>query len=148
MPGSAWTYMWLGLTVVLAVGEIVTAGFFLLPFSIGAAVAAVLSVLEVALVWQWVAFLLVTVVSLFYFRRFANRVNKAPSIRTGSARHIDDVGMVIEDLTDTTGLVRIGREQWRAEAPGFEPVPAGTKVLVTSIEGTHLVVRPVDSGKS
>ena len=56
--------------------------------------------------------------------------------------------MVIEDLTDTTGLVRIGREQWRAEAPGFEPVPAGTKVLVTSIEGTHLVVRPVDSAES
>lgn len=148
MPGGVWTYMWLGLTVALAVGEIVTAGFFLLPFSIGAAVAAVLSILDVALVWQWVAFLLVTVVSLFYFRRFAGRVNKAPSIRTGSARHIDDVGMVIEDLTDTTGLVRIGREQWRAEAPGFEPVPAGTKVLVTSIEGTHLVVRPVDSAES
>lgn len=148
MPGGAWTYMWLGLTVALAIGEIVTAGFFLLPFSIGAAVAALLSILEVDLIWQWVAFLAVTVASLYYFRRFASRVNKAPSIRTGSARHIGDIGTVIEDLTDTSGLVRIGREQWRAEAPGFEPLPAGTKVLVTEIVGTHLVVRPADAAES
>jgi membrane protein implicated in regulation of membrane protease activity len=140
--------MWLGLTVALAIGEIVTAGFFLLPFSIGAAAAAVLSILEVDLLWQWAAFLAVTVVSLFYFRRFAKRVSASPSIRTGSARHIGDVGTVIEDLTDTTGLVRIGREQWRAEAPGFEPLAAGTKVLVTAIVGTHLVVRPADSPES
>jgi len=145
---SPWTWMWMGLAVSLAVGEILTAGFFLLPFAIGAAVAAVLSLLEVELLWQWVSFILITVASLVFFRRFASRITKQPSIRTGSARHIGDVGVVIEDLTDTSGLVRIGREEWRAEAPGFEPLRAGTKVLVTAIEGTHLMVRPVDSADS
>lgn len=148
MSVDVWTWMWLGLAVVLAVGEILTAGFFLLPFGIGAAVAAVLSAFSVGLLWQWVAFIAVTVVSLIFFRRFAKRVADQPSIATGSARHIGDVGVVIQDLTDTGGLVRIGREEWRADAGKHEPLAAGTKVLVTAIEGTHLVVRPLDADDS
>lgn len=144
VPGGIWTWVWMGLAVALMVGEMLTAGFVLLPWGIGAAVAALLSILGVALGWQWVAFLVVSILSIALVRKFAHRITTEPGIKTGSARHIGETGIVIEELTDHGGIVRVGREEWRADAGQFEPVAVGTKVIVTAIEGTHLVVHPAE----
>ena len=41
-------WLWLGMAVLLGIGEVVTAGFFLLPFVIGAGAAAILAWLNVS----------------------------------------------------------------------------------------------------
>ncbi len=40
VENETWRWLWTGLAVVMGIGEIFTAGFFLLPFAIGAAAAA------------------------------------------------------------------------------------------------------------
>jgi len=54
---DGWFWVWFVLAAVLSVAELFTAGFFLLPFGIGAGVAALLNLFGVSLAWQWVAFL-------------------------------------------------------------------------------------------
>jgi membrane-bound ClpP family serine protease len=43
------------------------------------------------------------------------------------------------------GWVVLGRERWRAQSGIGAPIPAGTTVLVTAVDGTHLTVLPLDS---
>ncbi len=143
---DVWFWVWLVLAAVFSIAELFTAGFFLLPFGIGSAVAAVLTLFDVGLEWQWVAFLGTSAVSLLLLRRFAERITHESPEPTGGNRLIGRCGVVVEALDDGTGLgrVRVDREEWRADAPGHEPLAAGTQVTVLGVEGTYLIVRPAE----
>ncbi len=133
-----WRWVWTILTIVFAVGEMLTAGFFLLPFAVGGAVAAVLAWVGVGAAWQWGAFLVVSVVSLFFMRRFTADAEPGPAM--GANRYADASGTVVEpiDPTTHTGSVRVGTEVWRAVAD--EPIEAGARVDVVSVSGTRMQV--------
>jgi membrane protein implicated in regulation of membrane protease activity len=53
---------------------------------------------------------------------------------------LDEVGDI-----HRVGHVRLAGERWLATSGSGEPIPSGTKVLVTAVEGTTLVVWPVDA---
>ncbi|MDF1542891.1 MAG: NfeD family protein [Anaerosomatales bacterium] len=141
---NIWFWVWVLLAAFLLIAEIFTAGFFMLPFGIGAAVAALMEFLGVSVGWQWVAFVVVSALMLIVLRRYADRITHEPPMRTGVDRLVGKSGVVIEELTPDSrvGMVRIEREEWRADAPGNEPVPVGTRVVVDRVDGTHLVVHP------
>jgi membrane-bound ClpP family serine protease len=42
------------------------------------------------------------------------------------------------------GHIRLVGERWLAVSGSGDPIPAGTKVLVTSVRGTTLIVWPID----
>lgn len=139
-----WVWIWAVMAAVLIIAEIFTAGFFLLPFGIGAAVAAAMAFFEIALGWQWAAFLIVSVSLLLSLRRFAERVTHEPPEKMGVDRLIGKRGVVIEQIEpgDGAGRVRIEREEWRADSESHETIPVGVHVIVDRIVGTHLVVHP------
>ena len=66
----------------------------------------------------------------------------------GANRLIDAQGKVIERVDEDaqTGMVRLGGEEWRASAA--EIIEVDTRVMVTEIDGTHLVVVPVPQEQS
>ena len=140
----SWTWFWVILSAFLVVGEIFTAGFFILPFGIGAAVAALFAWLGFGLVWQWAIFLIVSIPSLLLLKRFADRVTEGADRRVAGDRVLDKVGVVLEEVQPHgfTGRVRIGSEEWRAASEGEERIPEGASVEVLRVDGTHLVVRP------
>lgn len=137
-------YVWAALAVILFIAEMFTAGFFMLPFALGATTAAVLELTGFDVIWQLLAFIVVSVVAFLLLRRFADRITHDSPVRMGADRLIGQRGIVIEELIPNhpAGQVRIQREEWRADAPGFANVPVGTHVTVEAIEGTHLIVRP------
>lgn len=140
---DVWFWVWAALAAVLIVGEIFTAGFFLLPFAIGAVVAAILAWVGVEVVPQWLAFVAVSVASLLYLRRFVGSQEDQPPV--GANRWVAARGVVLEAIEpdSTSGLVRIDGEEWRATAS--TPLAAGTKVVVREVRGTRLVVEPADN---
>jgi membrane protein implicated in regulation of membrane protease activity len=131
----------------LIIGEVFTAGFFLLPFGLGAGVAAAMAFFELELVWQWAAFLIVSVALLLSLRRFSDSVTHEPPERVGVDRLIGKRGIVIEDIEpgDGAGRVRIEREEWRADSLDMSIILEGTPVIVDKIVGTHLVVHTAES---
>jgi membrane protein implicated in regulation of membrane protease activity len=129
----------------MAIGEIFTAGFFLLPFAIGAGAAAILAWANAAVVAQWLVFFGVSLFSLAYLRRFISRQDEGDQPRIGANRWIGLEGIVIADIDPVTGsgMVKIESEEWRAIAP--QAVPAGQKIVVTDVRGARLVVEPLES---
>jgi membrane protein implicated in regulation of membrane protease activity len=144
-----WFWIWLVAAVLLSVAEIFTAGFFMLPFGIGAAIAAVLAYFGAALVWQWVAFVGISALLLPTLRKFSDRMTHESPMKVAGDRLIGRTGLVIEDIDTTSGSgrVRVDREEWRADPADDVSIAEGTTIVVVAVEGAHLVVeaRPSQS---
>ena len=120
-----------------------TAGFFLLPFAIGAGGAAILAWAGAGVLAQWLVFFGLSVFSLAYLRRFINRQDEEEQPKVGANRWVGEEGVVLAHIDPVTdaGMVRILREEWRATAPGA--IPKGTRIVVTDIQGARLTVEPL-----
>lgn len=137
--------IWLAVAAVLAVGEIVTEGFFLLWFAIGAAAASATSYCGLGTEWVWGVFIVVSGILVIFSRPITNRFTKEQPAGIGANRYIGRPGVVLEEVNnlENTGQVRIGKEEWRADSSTDEVIPQGTKVRVTNLDGTHVVVTPL-----
>ena len=71
-----WFWSWLALTVIFALGEAVTGGLLILPWAIGAGVAAALDALGFAVQWQWICFFAVSFVLTVLAQRLIVRRGK------------------------------------------------------------------------
>lgn len=146
MEPNIWLWVWVGLAVILSIAEIFTSGFFLLPFGIGAAVAALLEFFwPGSIAWQWAAFIGVSSLLLVGLRRYAAHVTHDSPQGVGVDRLIGKRGTVVEEYAEAgrLGRIRVEREEWSADAPGYGALAIGTEVEVVSVQGTHLVVKPV-----
>jgi membrane protein implicated in regulation of membrane protease activity len=145
VDNDIWRWLWTGLAVVMAIGEIFTAGFFLLPFAVGATAAAVLAWTGVGIVSQWLIFFGVSLVAFVYLRRFIARQDETSAPSVGANRWANTRGVVLTAIEplESTGIVRIGGEEWRATAD--QPIPAGTQVVVLEVSGSRLVVMPLET---
>lgn len=142
-------WIWMVIAAIFAIGEIFTAGFFLLWFSIGAAIAGILAMLGAAEGWQWGAFFVISGVLFTISRKFAERVTKKQPPGIGADRFIGKKGVVLEEINNikNTGRVRIDREEWLANSDTDEFISTGEKVEVTRVVGTHLVVKRLKEEK-
>lgn len=142
MPGNYW-WIWLILAAIFIIAEIFTAGFFIFWFGIGAALAGILALLGVGVLWQWLSFVIVTAVLVIISRRFAERFTKQQPPGIGADRFIGKKGVVLEDINnlENTGRVRIDKDEWRADSETEVAIKKGSKVVVTRVDGTHLVVK-------
>ena len=143
MDNELWRWVWIAAAFVFGVGEVFTAGFFILPFAVGAVVAAVLAWLNVAVGVQWAAFLVVSLLALIGLRRLAPADEPQPSV--GANRLIGAVGKVLEAVEPIhdQGRVKVETEEWRATAD-VERIEEGATVRVTAVRGTRLVVEPLE----
>jgi membrane protein implicated in regulation of membrane protease activity len=144
---ETWRWIWLIAAAVFAGGEMAVAGsFFLAPFAVGAAVATALAFLDVSLAGQWAAFVGISFGAFALMRPLARRLDQGePSDGIGSRRLIGQAGTVLEAIPageHELGLVRVQREEWRAESFDGRPLDPGNPVKVIEQRGTRLVVSP------
>lgn len=140
-----WLWLWVGAAVVLGIGEMMTAGFFLLPFAIAAVVSAILALLGVHPIIQLLSFAVFSVIALVAIRRFAKK-DEDVMHPVGAKRYVDAKGTVTEpiDRNSGTGRVRVETEQWRATTDLNDIIDVGTPVTVVDVRGARLVVEPTE----
>ena len=140
VDNEIWRWLWTVFAIIMGVGEVFTAGFFLLPFAVGAASAAILAWVGAAVIAQWLVFFGVSLFSLAYLRRYIGRQDEAEQPRIGANRWVGSEGMVLETIDPQTGrgMVRILNEEWRATAN--QTIEAGQRIVVTEVKGTRLSV--------
>jgi membrane protein implicated in regulation of membrane protease activity len=120
---------------------------FFLPMAIGAAVAAAFAFGGVSVGIEWIVFVVVSLVTLFALRPLAHRIGRTSAqLTAGSNRWVGQEGLVLEDVPahGWGGWVQVGREKWRAASGLAATIPAGAHVLVTDMDGAHVVVLPTD----
>jgi membrane protein implicated in regulation of membrane protease activity len=143
-----WRWVWIIATAVFAIGELTSPGsFFMLPFAIGAFVATVLAFLDVDVVIQWLVFVGVSLAVLAALRPLAHRLNRSvDDTGIGSRRLLGHAAVVLRDIPagGDVGLVRVDREEWRAQSTDGSAIPTGTAVRVADVQGTRVIVAAVD----
>ena len=138
---SVW-WLWVVIAALFVVGEIFTAGFFLLWFGVGAATAAILAVLGFGAVWQWGSFVLVSGALFLASRNLADRFTAKQPPGIGADRFIGKQGVVLEEIDNikNTGRVRVEKDEWRADSDTGEVIAEGARVQVVRLDGTHVIV--------
>jgi membrane protein implicated in regulation of membrane protease activity len=149
---ETWRWIWLIAAAVFAIAELAVPGtFFMLSFAAGAIAAAVASFAGLSPVGGWLVFVGVTAAALVVLLPIGRRMNRTvpgTGNGVGADRWTGRRAVVIGDIpggVHATGLVRIEREEWRAESADGSPVDAGTEVRVLRVDGTRVVVAPVDA---
>jgi membrane protein implicated in regulation of membrane protease activity len=144
-----WRWIWLAATAVFAIGEMATPGsFFLAPFAAGALVASLLAFAGVSVLVEWIVFIAVSVVMLALLRPLSKRLDReALDHGVGSRRLIGHQATVLRTIPagDEIGMVRVDREQWRAQSIDGTPIPEGIAVRIADVQGTRVIVAPVDA---
>jgi membrane protein implicated in regulation of membrane protease activity len=141
---DAWI-VWVVVACILGFGEMHTGALYLLPFAIGAAVAAVVSVLGVGALLAVLIFVLASALMFGALRPVARRHRRLPpAIRTGAAALIGRRAMVLERIANNEGVgcVKIdGGEVWTARSyDEDEVIDAGKRVEVVEIKGATALV--------
>ncbi len=141
-------WIWLGIALLLGIGEMLSAGLFMLPFAIGAAAAGLLSFFGISVWAQVGVFLLVSILAMLGLRRYSHS-DREPSLPVGSLHYRDAIGLVTEDIDPVSGAgrVRLESEMWRASTDVGGIIPAGTEVVVHEVRGTRLIVSPRRPGE-
>lgn len=144
MDNETWRWIWVGAALFLGVAEMVTAGFFMLPFAAGAVVAAVLAFVGVDPAIQLIVFIASSLVGLIVLQRFVRREDEhQPAM--GSNRFVGSRALVLEHIDPASGVgrVRMETEVWRATTDGA-PIEEGESVVVVDVRGARLVVEPAE----
>ena len=137
-----WQWIFVTATAVLLVGEILTGGFFVLPFGLGAAVGSALAFARVEPGLILVIFVIVSALALWGLREFA-RTDDDNVVPVGANRYVGQTAVITEPIQGigTVGRVRIETENWMAIADNNEHITAGSVVRVSEVRGARLVVR-------
>jgi len=149
---SEWFWvLWCILGAILIIAEIFTTGFVLLWFGIGALLAALASFVGIdSLVIQFLIFagvsIALTAASRTIFINYFSRDKTEPGLRSGVDALPGKVGTVVSSSKGALneGAVKVFGSTWTAyPAPGEQPLEAGERVCVESVEGASIYVRRV-----
>lgn len=142
---------WLLLGVVLLAVEMRHLAFFALFGAAGAFAAAIVAAFApTAYPAQVAVAVAVAAVGMIAVRPIVSEaVHRRHEGRLGRGVHGSLVGEEVVTLdvvgdTHQLGHVRLVGERWLAVSGSGQQIPAGTRVLVTAVEGTTLTVWPVD----
>src|SRR3984957_11448878 len=139
----AWI-VWLIVAAVLGVAELVTMTFALGLIAIGACVAAAVAALSLGLPFRVLAFVTPSVPGPGGVLPAPRRhLKQPPLLKTGPAALVGRSARVLEEVSEHSGRVRIGGEEWSARSYDETLViPVGHTVDVMQIEGATALVYP------
>jgi membrane protein implicated in regulation of membrane protease activity len=137
--------VWLIVAAVLGVAELVTITFAFGIIAVAAVVAAVVAAFHVDFAIQLAAFVVAAGAGLGFVRPIAIRhIKQPPALRTGTAALVGRSAIVLEEVNEQSGRIRIEGEEWSSRPYLDESlvIPVGTKVDVMQIRGATALVYP------
>ena len=128
--------IWLIITVILIVVEIITLGLTSIWFAGGAFVAGLISLV------QLLVFAVVSTLLFVFSRPFAAKHLMKNVEKTNVDSLIGKEGIVKQEINnlEAQGVVKLSGMEWSARSADDSKIAAGEKVLVQSIDGVKLIV--------
>ena len=140
---------WIAAGVILLAVELHNVAFYAAFAAVGCFAAAIVALAAPDTIFlQVVAAVVVTAAGILVVRPRVTRASSQGGHR-GQGIHGGFVGHEVVTLDvvggpDKVGHVQLAGERWRAVSGNDEPLPAGTRVLITGVEGTTLIVWPAE----
>lgn len=135
---------WLIAAALLGVAEYLTLTLAFGLLAAAALAAAIVAGLGAPLLIQVLTFAVAAGVGLLVVRPIARRqLSRPPLVRDGSDALIGRKALVVEEVTDSRGLIKLAGEMWSARAfDENQVIPVGAAVDVMEIDGATAVVYP------
>lgn len=143
--------IWLILSGVFLIIEIINLGFYMFWFSLGALIAMVSSFFIKNTIIQVVIFLVSSTILLFATKPLVNKIlPKESLIKTNSFAMEGKMGKVTQNIEpiEGKGQVKVNGETWSAKSYNNEFIEKDTEVIVEKIDGVKLIVKPVTSSNN
>ena len=138
--------IWLILSGIYLIIEIMTVGFLIFWFAIGALLAMVVSLFTDNIILQTSVFVLSSTILIFatkpFVKKFANNKN---AIQTNVYSTVGKTGIVTKDIDSiqALGQIKVGGEVWSAIGLDDINIPQGTEVEIKEIKGVKAIVAPI-----
>ncbi len=134
-------WSWLALGLVLAIGEMVIPGVFLIWLAVAAILTGLLAwVVPIGVPVQIVIFAVLAIVLVFTGKRYLGRnpITPAdPAMNDRGARMQGEVVTITHAIDGGSGRARHGDTEWLVKGPDAEP---GTRMRVAGHDGAVLLV--------
>ncbi len=139
-------WLWFALAVILLLLESIVPGVHFIWFGLSAAIVGIIA-LAIPIAWEWqlIAFALVALATVFWVKqksREESSKSDVPDLNVRGAQYIGRIVSIEDAIVNGRGKVRIGDTVWIAEG---EDDPKGTRVKVTGVDGTVLVVSRIEA---
>lgn len=140
-----YSQIWLIAAIILVIIELLTAGFGVICFAIGALFSSLTAYLGASLVWQLLVFAAASLLSFFFLRpviiRFLDR--KTKDVKTNADALIGRVGLVSETIDggQNTGRVGVDGDDWKAVSADGSVINKGEKVEIVARDSVILTVK-------
>ncbi|MDR0861203.1 MAG: NfeD family protein [Oscillospiraceae bacterium] len=135
---DGYAIFWLAAVIVFAVAEACTVQLICVWFGVASLVSLVANLLGIDFWAQVVIFAVASAALLIASRPLAKKLARKPTA-TNADRAIGATAVVIEPLSDSAGLVKVGGQVWSARTTSGT-IPVGAHVKVLAIEGVKLIV--------
>ncbi|QEY34143.1 NfeD family protein [Caproiciproducens galactitolivorans] len=138
-------YIWLGVIIIAAILEGLTAQLVSIWFVIGGVAALIANLLGAPMWLQTVFFAGVTTVTLIATRPVVGKLMRFKKEDTNTGRYIGETGLVIAEINNTLGVgqVKVRGSIWTARSEDGSIIQTGENVRINSIEGVKLIVAPI-----
>lgn len=136
---------WLIVAGLCLIGEIITVGFLVFWFGIGALLTMFVSLFTPNLIIQTSVFIISSTILVFATKPFVKKFVDVKKTNTNAFSIIGKKALVIKDIDNihSLGQIKINGEIWSAESENNEIIEQGSEVEVLQIKGVKAIVKKV-----
>lgn len=136
--------VWLIISGVFFVLEMMTVGFLVFWFGIGALITAIVSIFTDNIIIQTSVFVISSTLLLFLTKPLVKKLSRTDKVQTNAYSVIGKTGIVTREINSKKGIgqVKVGNEIWTAKSDS--PILEGTEVIIKEIDGVKAIVEPVE----
>lgn len=138
--------IWLILSGIFVIIEIINVSFFIFWFAIGALVAMIASFFINNLILQIAIFVITSTILLFVTKPFVTKfIDKNINVKTNAYSIEGKIGKVVVDIEplEGKGQIKINNEVWSAKSKDNDIIPKDTEVIIEKIDGVKAIVKPL-----
>lgn len=137
--------IWLGITIVAIIIEVITIDLVSVWFAAGSIIALIACLLGIGQPVQIALFIIVTVITAVIVRPIAKKYMRGNIERTNYDRVIGKHGLVTKTITaDNKGEVKVMSTLWLASSIDNTTIYEGDYCEILVVEGAHLVVKKLE----
>ena len=134
--------IWIIIIVAAIIIEAVTYNLTTIWFALGGIIAWLIALTGVNFRLQIVAFLMISLLLLFFTRPFAVKVLKIGKVKTNADRLIGKSALVLEEIDNdiNKGQIKVDGQIWSAKAREQIKIKKNSKVIIKEITGVKVIV--------
>ena len=143
---EAW-HIWVIIALVFVIIEIFTTGFAVMCISFGCLFGAAVSLFELDVKWQLLAFAVGTVLAFLTVRPLVYKFfyKKGQEVKTNAEALVGRRAIVTERVGDEMhpGRVKVDGDDWKAISLDAEPIEVGETVEIMAINSIIVTVKKI-----